>query len=164
LYSLGVVGYHMLSGDTPFKAANTPAMLVKHVSERPRPVRDRRPEVPAYLAVAIDRALAKRADDRWSDAAELRDALDGGPIAPPPRNRKMSAPAVSAPLPPVPVMSAPLAYPVANPQIPAPFPPPPPGLNRRELREWYRAQRRLAMAQLRGTGVVINNRAPFGKF
>jgi len=163
LYSLGVVGYHMLSGDTPFKAANTPAMLVKHVSERPRPVRDRRPEVPAYLAVAIDRALAKRADDRWSDAAELRDALDGGPLAPP-RNRKLSAPAVSAPLASVPVVSPPLAYPVANPQIPAPFPPPPPGLNRRELKEWYRAQRRLAMAQLRGTGVVLNNRASFGKF
>ena len=33
LYSLGVVGYHMLAGETPFKAANTPAMLVKHVSE-----------------------------------------------------------------------------------------------------------------------------------
>src|SRR3954463_6256572 len=50
LYSLAVVGYHMLAGDPPFKAANTPAMLMKHVSERPRPVRERRPEVPAYLA------------------------------------------------------------------------------------------------------------------
>src|SRR5206468_7175722 len=76
LYSLAVVGYHMLSGDTPFKAANTPAMLVKHVSERPKPIRERRPEIPAYLAVAIDRALAKRPEDRWADAAEFRDALD----------------------------------------------------------------------------------------
>ena len=66
----------MLAGETPFKAANTPAMLVKHVSERPRPIRERRPEVPAYLAVAIDRALAKRPEDRWADAAEFRDALD----------------------------------------------------------------------------------------
>ena len=161
LYSLGVVAYHMLSGDTPFKAANTPAMLVKHVSERPRPVRERRPEVPAYLAVAIDRALAKRPDDRWSDAAELRDALDGGPIAPP-RNRKMSAPAVSASLPPLPVVLPPVAPPVVNAHIPAPFPPPPPGLSRRELKEWYRAQRRLAMAQLRGVGV--NNRVGHFKF
>jgi serine/threonine-protein kinase len=76
LYSLAVVGYHLLSGETPFKAANTPAMLVKHVSERPRPIRERRPEIPAYLAVAIDRALAKRPEDRWVDAAEFRDALD----------------------------------------------------------------------------------------
>jgi serine/threonine protein kinase len=43
LYSLAVVGYHMLVGETPFKASNTPAMLVKHVSERPRPIRERRP-------------------------------------------------------------------------------------------------------------------------
>ena len=77
LYSLAVVGYHMLSGDTPFKAVNTPAMLMKHVSERPRPIRERRPDVPAYLAVAIDRALAKKPEDRWSDAAEFRDALAG---------------------------------------------------------------------------------------
>ena len=51
-------------------------MLVKHVSERPRPIRERRPDIPAYLAVAIDRALAKRPEDRWVDAAEFRDALD----------------------------------------------------------------------------------------
>ena len=91
LYSLGVVGYHMLAGDTPFKAANTPAMLVKHVSERPRPIRERRPEVPAYLAVAIDRALAKRPEDRWADAAEFRDALDGAQTSPP-RGRRLSSP------------------------------------------------------------------------
>jgi len=163
LYSLGVVGFQMLAGDTPFKAANTPAMLVKHVSERPRPVRERRPEVPPFLAVAIDRALAKRPDDRWSDAGELRDALDGGPMAPP-RNRKMSAPVVSGALPPVPVVPAPLAYPIAGPQIPAPFPPPPPGLSRRELREWYRAQRRLAAAQLRADVVVNHRTGYFGKF
>src|SRR4051812_19033773 len=78
LYSLAVVAYHMLVGETPFKAANTPAMLVKHVSERPRPLRERRPEVPAYLGVAIDRALAKRPEHRFADAAEFRDALDGG--------------------------------------------------------------------------------------
>src|SRR6476619_7345002 len=91
LYSLGVVAYHMLAGDTPFKASNTPAMLVKHVSERPRPIRERRPEVPAYLAVAVDRALAKRPEDRWADAAEFRDALDGAQVAPP-RGRRLSSP------------------------------------------------------------------------
>lgn len=75
IYSLGAVGYQMLAGEPPFKAASTPAMLVKHVSERPRPVRERRPDVPAYVAVVVDRALAKRPEDRWQDAGELRDAL-----------------------------------------------------------------------------------------
>src|SRR5438067_805771 len=38
LYSLGVVGYQMLCGQTPFVASNTPSMLVKHLSEKPIPV------------------------------------------------------------------------------------------------------------------------------
>ncbi|HEX8942800.1 MAG TPA: protein kinase [Gemmatimonadaceae bacterium] len=137
LYSLAVVGYHMLTGETPFKASNTPAMLVKHVSERPRPVRERRPEVPAYLAVAIDRALAKRPEDRWSDAAEFRDALDAAKASsryrPPP-----------APLPLPPPVSTPL--PVA---VSPGFPPPPPGLSRHELKHWYRAQRRQSEMMIR---------------
>jgi serine/threonine-protein kinase len=77
IYSLGVVGYQMLAGAPPFAATNTPAMLMKHLSERPRPLGDLRPEVPPRLAAAVERALAKRPDDRWPDAATLRDALRG---------------------------------------------------------------------------------------
>jgi serine/threonine-protein kinase len=137
LYSLAVVGYHMLSGETPFKAANTPAMLVKHVSERPRPIRERRPEIPAYLAVAIDRALAKRPEDRWVDAAEFRDALDSA--------QNGSASRRYSPPPPPPPPSHPIVLPPAH--SPAPYPEPPAGLNRKELRHWYKAQRRLVMAE-----------------
>src|SRR3954462_6085798 len=46
LYSLGVVGYQMASGDLPFIAPNTPSMLVKHLSEMPVPVDQRRPDLP----------------------------------------------------------------------------------------------------------------------
>ena len=167
LYSLGVVGYHMLAGDTPFKAGNTPAMLVKHVSERPRPIRERRPEVPAYLAVAIDRALAKKPDDRWADAAEFRDALDGAMTAPPKGRRLSSAVAADPIMPPAP----PIAAPVAAPQLPAvhvlaPFPPPPPGLSRGELKKWYEAQRRLAMAHhvQSQAGMASHRGGPLGGF
>ena len=75
LYSLGVVAYQMLAGETPFKASNTPAMLMKHVSEPPPPLRGRRPDVPASLASAIERALAKKPEDRWRSGAEMRDAI-----------------------------------------------------------------------------------------
>jgi serine/threonine-protein kinase len=150
LYSLAVVGYHMLAGDTPFKAANTPAMLVKHVSERPRPIHERRPEVPAYLAVAIDRALAKRPEDRWSDAAEFRDAIDGAQL--PSKGRRAASRAVAVqPLPSLQPYqpAAPMAPIVAPGMAPAPpqapFPPPPPGLTRKELKRWYRAQRRVGL-------------------
>ena len=160
LYSLAVVGYHMLSGEVPFKAANTPAMLVKHVSERPRPIRELRPDVPAYLAVAIDRALSKRATDRFADAAEFRDALDGAIAGPNSVNRATASAAGSN------RASYVGAVPDLQPDrssapVPAPFPAPPPGLGRRELKEWYRAQRRLALTQqLAGApgGLVVNDR------
>src|SRR6185312_10292900 len=75
IYSLGVVAYQALSGVLPFQASNTPAMLVKHVSEAPDPIGDRCSDVPPALAAAIDHALAKRPEQRWSSAAEFRDAL-----------------------------------------------------------------------------------------
>jgi serine/threonine protein kinase len=133
LYSLAVVGYHMLAGETPFKASNTPAMLVKHVSERPRPIRERRPEVPAYLAVAIDRALAKRPDDRWSDAAEFRDALDAARAS-----TRYRPPPAPPPLPPPVPQQLPVALSPA-------YPAPPPGLSRGELKHWYRRQSQIML-------------------
>jgi len=75
IYSLGIVGYQMLAGELPFSAANTPSMLMKHLSEPPRPLLDLRPDLPANLAAAIERALCKAPADRWSDAAAFRDAL-----------------------------------------------------------------------------------------
>ena len=77
IYSLGVVGYQMLAGVTPFVANNTPSMLMKHVSELPMPLVGRRRDVPPDLALAIERALVKRPDDRWQTALELRDVLAG---------------------------------------------------------------------------------------
>jgi predicted Ser/Thr protein kinase len=77
IYSLGVVGYQMLTGRAPFAAANTPALLMKHVSEPPRPVADLRPDAPPTLVGAITRALAKKPEERWRDAAQFRDAVVG---------------------------------------------------------------------------------------
>ena len=93
IYSLGIVAYQMLAGETPFKATNTPAMLMKHVSEPPPPLSLRRRDVPASLAAAIEHALAKRPQDRWGSAAELRDAvLEKISV---PRRREPKAEAVS---------------------------------------------------------------------
>jgi serine/threonine-protein kinase len=77
IYSLAVVGYQMLGGTTPFRAANTPAMLVKHLSETPRPLDALRPDAPASLVHAIMRALAKKPEHRWADAEEFRAAILG---------------------------------------------------------------------------------------
>jgi serine/threonine-protein kinase len=84
LYSLGVVAYQMLAGELPFQATSTPAMLVKHLSERPTPVDQRRPDCPPDLAAIVMRLLEKEPAQRFNDAEELEGALLGTrPVAPP---------------------------------------------------------------------------------
>ena len=108
LYSLGVVGYQMLAGELPFRATNTPAMMMKHLSEVPPPLAPRRPDCPRNLVAAIERALAKRPEQRYAGAAAFRDALapSAAPVAVAP-----SAPPL-----------APSGYPGASPARPFPDP------------------------------------------
>ncbi|HEX9565539.1 MAG TPA: protein kinase [Gemmatimonadaceae bacterium] len=79
LYSLAVVGYQMLAGELPFKASNTPAMLMKHLSDPLRPLRSIRADVPEPLADVVERCLAKKPHQRWKNAAEFREAIDALP-------------------------------------------------------------------------------------
>ena len=78
LYSLGVVGYQMLCGQTPFVASNTPSMLVKHLSEKPIPVDERWPDLPPDLSRAVMMCLEKDPADRFPNAAAFAVALSGG--------------------------------------------------------------------------------------
>jgi serine/threonine-protein kinase len=158
-YSLGVVGYQMLMGETPFKASNTPAMLMKHLSEIPRPIQERRPDVPAPLAAAIDRALSKKPEDRWASAGAFRDALTR-----PAQGRESAPPAQVAPIAmPNGAGKAEVERPGAAlrramqlgddvlPSLP-PMPPLPLGraMSRREWKDWAREQKRLAREAARG--------------
>lgn len=76
MYSLAVVGYQMLAGELPFQATNTPAMLMKHISDPLRPLREVRPDAPPALAAVIERALAKKPDQRYPDAAAFARAVE----------------------------------------------------------------------------------------
>ena len=78
LYSVGVVAYQMLCGEPPFTATSTPAMLVKHISERPTPIEQRRTEVPQDLGRAVMMLLEKDPANRFPSAAALVAALDTG--------------------------------------------------------------------------------------
>jgi serine/threonine-protein kinase len=76
LYSLGILGYQMLTGEPPFTAGSTPAMLVKHISERPVPVEQRRADVPTDLARSVMMLLEKDPAHRFLTASALVAALD----------------------------------------------------------------------------------------
>jgi len=88
LYSLGILGYQMLTGEPPFVAGSTPAMLVKHISERPIPVEQRRSDVPTDLARSVMTLLEKEPGNRFPSASALVTALD---------TREAPAPRTSAP-------------------------------------------------------------------
>jgi len=75
IYSTGVLGYQMLTGRVPFEAGNSMALLLKHVTERPKPIAELRPDAPRGLRETVERAMMKAAEDRWPTAAALREAL-----------------------------------------------------------------------------------------
>lgn len=75
LYSLGVVLYELVVGKPPFEEPTSVATAMKHLNERPPPLRSRRAGVPRALETVILRALEKDPDARFSSATEMRDAL-----------------------------------------------------------------------------------------
>jgi serine/threonine-protein kinase len=75
IYSLGVVGYHILTGRLPFESETPAAVLAKHITQAAPPLSSVAPEVPRYLAQAIDRCLLKAPADRFANAEDLAAAL-----------------------------------------------------------------------------------------
>ena len=77
LYSLGIILYQCLTGDIPFKAPSAMGIIVKHLQEKPVPVEEASPQpLPFGLAEVVMRALAKRREDRFHDADDMRAALE----------------------------------------------------------------------------------------
>ncbi len=67
IYSLSVVGYHLLTGVVPFEGENTRAILFKQMMESPRSMRELVPEVPEALMAAVSKGMAKEPADRYPD-------------------------------------------------------------------------------------------------
>jgi serine/threonine protein kinase len=75
LYSLGVVLFEALAGRPPFSSPSAAAVLDMQQHHAPPELRPLRPDVPAPLAAAITKALAKSRAERWQTAREMREAL-----------------------------------------------------------------------------------------
>lgn len=73
LYSLGVVGYQLLTGHLPFESGN---LFVAHALEPVPDPRKYRPELPIELTAVLERALAKQAAARFGSGAEFLAALE----------------------------------------------------------------------------------------
>lgn len=76
IYALGIVGYELLTGRTPFAGLNPQQTLSAHVTTAPAPVSQQRPQLPPGLATIIMRSIEKRPADRWQSAEDLHNALE----------------------------------------------------------------------------------------
>lgn len=71
LYSVGVMAYELLTGELPFRGPDSLAVALQHLTA---PV----PRLPGrfrHWQAFIDRAMAKRPEERFANAAEMRAAL-----------------------------------------------------------------------------------------
>jgi serine/threonine-protein kinase len=67
IYSLGVVLYEIVAGHTPFEADTSWTLIFKHINEPPPAIAGLQPAVQRV----IDRALAKKPEDRYQTARQL---------------------------------------------------------------------------------------------
>jgi serine/threonine-protein kinase len=71
IYSFGVMVYQLLTGELPFKHVNPGALLIAHLNQPPPDPRDIMPDIPEHTAKALQRAMAKKPEERFATAIEF---------------------------------------------------------------------------------------------
>ncbi|MFN2399986.1 MAG: protein kinase [Gemmatimonadaceae bacterium] len=83
IYSLGLVGYEMFSGEPTFTGTSAVSIITKQITEKPTPLAEKTKGVPPVAAASIDRALEKDPANRWQTVAEFASALAADSVSPP---------------------------------------------------------------------------------
>jgi serine/threonine-protein kinase len=76
LYALGVISYLMATGRLPFQGGGLTSLLLAHREQIPPAPHDLDSKIPVAWSTVIMQALAKRPQDRYQDAGEMREALE----------------------------------------------------------------------------------------
>src|ERR1041385_4259749 len=97
LYSLACVVYEMLSAELPWTGVTPEAMLVQRFTSHPSRLSSVRPDLPAGLHDALQRALAREAEDRFPTVAEFMAVLESGSPAEAPAGLGPATPPARAP-------------------------------------------------------------------
>jgi serine/threonine-protein kinase len=78
IYSVGVVGFEIFSGQPPFTGATDQQILVAHLTKEAPIVTELRADTPATIAESIKKAMEKDPELRFQSASDFRDALESG--------------------------------------------------------------------------------------
>ena len=76
IYSLGVVMFEMLTGKLPFTGETPIAVAMQHVQATPPLLREFDVDIPAFLEVFVNKALAKNPDDRYATVEDFLNSLE----------------------------------------------------------------------------------------
>lgn len=82
IYALGVMTYQALTGVLPFKGS-VGQLVFAHLKQPPPDPRTVMPDLPAWVAQAVMRALAKNPQDRYESVAAFLHALQQQPVLQP---------------------------------------------------------------------------------
>lgn len=75
LFSLGVTFYEMICGELPFDGEPMATLMYKIANEPHIHIRKKRPDLPPCVTRIVNRALAKKPQDRFASGGEMAKAL-----------------------------------------------------------------------------------------
>ena len=76
IYSTGCLLYELLTGRPPFVGDSPVSVAYQHVREEARPPSALNPDVSTSIDAIVAKSLAKRTDDRYQSAADMRKDID----------------------------------------------------------------------------------------
>jgi serine/threonine-protein kinase len=76
IYSTGCLLYELLTGRPPFVGESPVSVAYQHVREEARPPSQLNPDVSSTVDNIVAKALAKRTDDRYQSAADMRHDIE----------------------------------------------------------------------------------------
>ena len=99
IYTLALVTFHMLTGTLPFPSTTLQESMIMRLTDRPRTLAEMRPDAswPGPLQAVLDRALQRKAEDRYQHATDFSSDLTRAVTAMPPGSTVVGvAPAAAA--------------------------------------------------------------------
>ena len=79
-YSLGVLLFELLTGETPYRGASMVEVAMRHLQDPVPSPRERRPDMPPRVDGLVRRAMAKRPDDRFPSLDAFMAAIEAAMV------------------------------------------------------------------------------------